>query len=289
MPRSATTPPPDLDHRTAIVTGASNGVGAAVATSLAEAGANVVLAVRDPAKGEQVAKGIAGSTAVRRLDLASLASVRAFARDWDGPLHLLVNNAGTSSPELTRTADGFELAFGTNHLGHFALTNLLLPHITGRVVTVGSQAERMGGIDLDDPNFERRHYRQMDAYNQSKLANILFTTELQRRLTAAGSSVVAHTAHPGLVATNIYAGGGLATRAMVRLLAQRPAAGALPILYAATADLPGDSFTGPRHLMHLRGGAQVIKRSKTAQDVGLAGDLWDLSERLTGVTYPGAD
>lgn len=129
----------------------------------------------------------------------------------------------------------------------------------------------------------------MDAYNQSQLANILFTTELQRRLTTAGSSVVAHTAHSGVIATDIYVGAGRATRVVVRLLAQGPADGALPILYAATADLPGDSFTGPRHLMHLRGGAQVIKRSKTAQDVALAGDLWDLSEKLTGVAYPGAD
>ena len=144
-----------------------------------------------------------GETEVRQLDLASLASVREFAAAWDGEIDLLINNAGVMVPPLGRTADGFELQFGTNHLGHFALTNLLLEHVTGRVVTVSSGAHRMGRIDFDDLNWERRPYRAWRAYGQSKLANLLFTAELQRRLSAAGSTVLATAAHPGYAATNL--------------------------------------------------------------------------------------
>jgi NAD(P)-dependent dehydrogenase (short-subunit alcohol dehydrogenase family) len=277
---------PDLTGRTAVVTGANSGVGRATAHALAGAGARVVLAVRDPEKGRAATQEIPGRTEVRTLDLAHLDSVRAFAAGWSGPIDLLINNAGISVPDRRLTVDGFELQFGTNHLGPFALTNLLLPAITGRVVTVSSQAERIGRIDFDDLADERHPYRQSAAYNRSKLANLLFTADLQRRLTEAGSKVLAQAAHPGFVATEIYAGAGGITRAMVRAMAQTPAQGALPVLYAAVADLPGDSFAGPSHWMHMRGAPELIKRSAAARDRAVAERLWNVSEQLTGVRFP---
>jgi NAD(P)-dependent dehydrogenase (short-subunit alcohol dehydrogenase family) len=285
MPNFTTAEIPDLTDKRVIVTGANSGVGFAVARALAGAGADVVLAVRNPPKGQVAAAAITGRTEVRELDLASLESVRAFAANWDGSIDLLFNNAGVSPPKLERTADGFELQFGTNHLGPFALTNLLLEHITGRVVTIGSQAERMGCIDFGDPNFKHRSYKRSSAYNQSKLANLLFSAELQRRLDAAGSRVLAQTAHPGFVATEIYTDSGPIAKVMVRLLAQGPAPGALPALYAAVADIPGDSFTGPSHLMHMRGAPELIKRSARASDPELARRLWSLSEELTETRF----
>jgi NAD(P)-dependent dehydrogenase (short-subunit alcohol dehydrogenase family) len=280
---------PDLTGRTVIVTGASSGIGLAATRALGEAGARVVLAVRNAAKGQAAAAGMPGLTEVRTLDLARLDSVRAFAAGWDGPVDLLINNAGVSGPSLARTADGFEMKFGTNHLGHFALTNLLLAHVTGRVVTVASQAERFGRLDFGDLNWERRAYQPARAYNDSKLANLLFTAELQRRLTAAGSGVRANAAHPGLVATAIYQHDGPRRPAdrvwavLNRLLAQDAEHGALPVLYAAVAGIPGDSFAGPSHLAHMRGAPELIGRSAAAEDPDLARRLWDVSEQLTGV------
>ena len=194
---------PDQSGRTAIVTGANSGIGRAAATALAEHGARVILACRNAEKGASAAAGMPGAVEFRRLDLGDLSSVRAFAESWEGEIDLLINNAGVMIPPLSRTADGFELQFGTNHLGHFALTNLLLEHVTGRVVTVSSGAHRFGAIDFDDLNWEHRSYKAWRAYGQSKLANLLFTSELQRRLTAAGSSVLANAAHPGYAATNL--------------------------------------------------------------------------------------
>lgn len=286
MPKFTSTDVPDLTGGTAIVTGANSGVGLATASALAAHGARVVFAVRDAEKGRAAAGQVRGETEVRVLDLADLGSVRAFAAGWDEPVHLLINNAGISVPELRRTAEGFELQFATNHLGPFALTNLLLPHITGRVVSVSSQAERMGRIDFDDPHDERRPYRQTGAYNRSKLANLLFTAELQRRLRGAGSAVLAQAAHPGFVATPIYTGSGSIAKTMVRLLAQSPEMGALPVLYAAVADLPGDSFAGPADLAHMRGAPELIKRSARASDPELAARLWTLSEQLTDTRFP---
>ena len=271
---------PDLTGRTAVVTGATSGIGRSTARVLASAGAHVVPAVRNPGK----AKDLPGE--VRELDLASLESVRAFADGWDGPIDLLINNAGISARALARTADGFESDFGVNHLGHFALTVLLLRHVTGRVVTVASQAERVARLDFDDLNWERRPFQPSRAYHDSKLANLLFTAELQRRLTAAGSSVQAHAAHPGLVTTNIYDGGGSLWSLAVRLLGQDADHGALPVLYAAVADIPGNSFAGPKHLVHMRGAPQLIERSATAKNEALARRLWDVSEPLTGVRSP---
>jgi NAD(P)-dependent dehydrogenase (short-subunit alcohol dehydrogenase family) len=275
-----------MTGRTVVVTGATSGIGLATARALGAANARVVLAVRNPEKGAAVASSIPGETMIRPLDLADLRSVRRFAEAWEGPIDVLINNAGVSVPTLERTTDGFERQFGTNHLGPFALTNLLLPRITGRVVSLASQAERMGKLDLGDLNWDSTPYRENRAYATSKLAAVLFTAELQRRLTAAGSSVTAAAAHPGLVATNMTDGstgvGGLLTR----LLAQSPEDGALPVLLAATGDVPGDAFTGPERLMHMRGGAELIGRSKRAADPALAAGLWAASERMTGVAFP---
>lgn len=277
---------PDLTGRTVIVTGATSGIGLATARALAGAHARVVLAVRNTEKGSAAASSIGGETVVRSLDLADLSSIHRFAEAWEGPIDVLVNNAGVSVPALARTRDGFELQFGTNHLGPFALTNLLLPQITGRVVSLSSQAERMGRLNLDDLNWESTPYKESRAYAASKLANVLFTGELQRKLRAAGSSVTTAAAHPGLVATNMTGQSTGLNAVLTRLLAQSPQQGALPVLLAATGGIPGDSFTGPERFLHMRGGAELIGRSKQAQDPSLAARLWTASERLTGVSFP---
>jgi len=280
-----------MTGRSVIVTGANSGIGRAAAHRFAGAGARVVLAVRDVDKGNAAAASMPGETEVRRLDLASLESVHEFAEAWQGDIDLLINNAGVMVPPLSRTAEGFELQFGTNHLGHFALSNLLLEHVTGRVVTVSSTAHRMGSIDFDDLNWERKRYRAWRAYAQSKLANMLFTSELQRRLTAAGSDVLANAAHPGYASTNLQFHSGHRAFDLLgavgnRLLAQDEKGGALPTLYAATADIPGDSFAGPGGFMEQRGPAKLVGRSGAAKDVAVAGRLWNVSEELTGVRFP---
>jgi len=280
-----------MTGRSVIVTGANSGIGRAAARALAGAGAHVVLAVRDTDKGRTAAAAMPGETEVRRLDLASLASVHEFAADWDGNIDLLINNAGVMVPPLSRTADGFELQFGTNHLGHFALTNLLLERVTGRVVTVSSTMHRTGSIDFDDLNWERKPYKAWRAYGQSKLANLLFTSELQRRLSAAGSAVLANAAHPGYASTNLQFHSGsrlmdLVSVAANRLIAQDEAGGALPTLYAAVADIPGDSFAGPGGFMEQRGAPKLVGRSSAAKDTEVARHLWDVSEELTSVRFP---
>jgi NAD(P)-dependent dehydrogenase (short-subunit alcohol dehydrogenase family) len=282
---------PDLNGRTAIVTGANSGIGRAAASALAGAGAAVTLAVRDTAKGEGAAARMPGAVDVRPLDLTSLESVRAFAAGWDGDVDILINNAGVMATPQRRTEDGFELQIGTNHLGHFALTNLLLPHVRDRVVTVSSTGHRFGEIRLDDLNWERRPYNAWRAYGQSKLANLLFTTELQRRLEAAGSPVRATAAHPGYAATNLqHRTGSGVTNALGavanRVFAQNEDMGALPTLYAATQDIPGASFVGPDRLFEQRGHPTLVGRSAAAQDREMARRLWELSETLTGVTFP---
>jgi NAD(P)-dependent dehydrogenase (short-subunit alcohol dehydrogenase family) len=282
---------PDLAGRTIVVTGANSGIGRIAARDLSAAGARVVLAVRDVAKGERAAASFAGATEVRPLDLTDLASVRAFAEAWSGDLDVLINNAGIMAVPEGRTKDGFELQIGTNHLGHFALTNLLLPHVTERVVTVASGAHRAGKLDLDDLNWERRDYNAWGAYGQSKLANLLFTRELQRRLTEAGSSVRATAAHPGYAATNLqhHTGSRLQNTLMAlgnRILAQSDEMGALPTLYAATQDIPGDSYAGPNGFKEGRGHPKLVGRSGAASDAAKARGLWELSEQLTGVSFP---
>jgi NAD(P)-dependent dehydrogenase (short-subunit alcohol dehydrogenase family) len=282
---------PSLTGRTVVVTGANSGLGLATARELARAGARVVLAVRDVARGERAAATIEGSTEVRSLDLASLDSVRAFAGGWTGDLDVLVNNAGIMMVPAGRTADGFELQFGTNHLGHFALTNLLLPHITDRVVTVSSGMHRQGTIDLADLNWDRRAYNATKAYGQSKLANLLFTLELQRRLADAGSRVRALAAHPGYAATNLQGRSGNsvldgAMRVANLVIAQSDAQGALPTLAAATRDLPGGSYLGPDGFQELRGYPTLVGRTPEASDPELAARLWTASAELTGVDFP---
>lgn len=296
---------PAMAGKTVIITGANSGIGRTAAAAFASAGARVVLAVRDLARGRAAASAIwatAGPRAqsasavgwapdVRELDLACLDSVRAFATAWQGEISLLINNAGVMATPLSRTADGFELQFGTNHLGHFALTNLLLPSVTGRVVTVSSSAHRLGRIDFADLNWERRRYRRWAAYGQSKLANLLFTTELQRRLVQAGSPVLATAAHPGYAATSLGArsGSGLLGFGLSlgnRYLAQDAVSGALPTLYAAVADMPGDSFAGPRGFGGIRGEPTLVARSAAARDAAAARRLWAASEELTSTRFP---
>jgi NAD(P)-dependent dehydrogenase (short-subunit alcohol dehydrogenase family) len=280
------------DGRTFVVTGANSGIGLAAARELARAGGRVVLAVRDPARGEQAAATIDGETEVRRLDLADLASVRAFAEAWDGDVDVLVNNAGVMATPQGRTQDGFELQLGTNHLGHFALTNLLLPHVTDRVVNLSSFAHRMArSIHFDDLNWERGGYRRWRAYGQTKLANLLFTLELQHRLATAGSDVRAVAAHPGWSATNLQSHTGSALQNGLlaignRLLAQSEEMGAFPTLYAATQDIPGGSYVGPDGLGEQRGHPRLVGRSRAASDAEAARRLWTLSEELTGIGFP---
>ena len=262
---------PDLTGRTAVVTGGHSGIGLPTAQALGRAGAHVVLAARDLGRGEAAAATIPGSNEVRRLDLADLASVREFAAAWDGDLDLLINNAGVMNVPEGRTKDGFETHFGTNHLGHFALTNLLLPHLTDRVVTVSAGAHRwVNGIDFENL-YLAGSYNPRRAYGQSKLANLLFTLELQRRLGAAGSPVRAMAAHPGLAVSNLDRTPGLRARLGHKLLmmgAQPTEAGAQPTLLAATQDLPGGSFAGPDGFSGMRGGPTLAGRTAAASDPG---------------------
>jgi NAD(P)-dependent dehydrogenase (short-subunit alcohol dehydrogenase family) len=282
---------PSQAGRTVVVTGANSGLGLVTARELARTGASVVLAVRDESRGKAAAATIDGDVSVRRLDLADLESVRGFAAGWTGDLDVLINNAGIMMVPAAVTIDGFELQFGTNHLGHFALTNLLLPHITDRVVTLSSSLHRSGVVDLDDLNWQRRPYSAQGAYAQSKLANLLFTLELQRRLSEAGSPVRALAAHPGWAATNLQgrSGSRLADAGMKLgnlLFAQSDERGALPTLAAATRDLPGGSYLGPDGFQEMRGFPTLVGRSTAAGDPELARRLWEESALLTGVDFP---
>ncbi|MEV0357015.1 oxidoreductase [Nocardia sp. NPDC050697] len=281
----------DQTGRTFVVTGANSGLGAVAARALSKAGATVILACRDVAKGEKVAADLGERASVRRLDLADLASVRSFAAEVDTPIDVLINNAGVMAVPLRRTADGFEMQIGTNHLGHFALTGLLLPRITGRVVTVSSGAHRAGKIDLADLNWERRDYQRWSAYGQSKLANLLFNRELQRRLTAAGSPVLAIAAHPGYAATELQSHTETFLDGLMavgnRIFAQSAEMGALPELYAATAaEAKGGGYYGPTGFGGTRGYPGSSGSTAAAKDDEVAGKLWELSEQLTGVTFP---
>jgi NAD(P)-dependent dehydrogenase (short-subunit alcohol dehydrogenase family) len=285
---------PDLAGRRAVVTGATSGLGLATAAALVDAGATVVLAVRDLDRGHAVEAALAPTARVRRLDLADLASVRHFAGQLlsDGePIDILVNNAGVMGVPERRTTDGFELQLGTNHLGPFALTNLLLPLVTERVVTVSSAAHRLGSIRLDDLNWERRRYRRWAAYCQSKLANLLFTLELERRLEDAGSDVRAVAAHPGYASTHLQSRSenvlqDTAMTGLTWLVGQSAEMGALPILYAATEDIPGASYVGPSGPFESRGFPTLVGCTSRAADEQLAWSLWQESERLTGTTFP---
>jgi NAD(P)-dependent dehydrogenase (short-subunit alcohol dehydrogenase family) len=279
---------PSQDGRTVVITGANSGIGAITARELARAGARVIIACRNTAKGEAAAAAMTGTVEVRALDLADLSSVRAFA-DGIPELDILINNAGVMAVPLRRTVDGFEMQIGTNHLGHFALTGLLLDRLRDRVVTVSSGAHRAGRIRLDDLNWERGRYQRWLAYGQSKLANLLFTYELQRRLSAAGSSIRALAAHPGYASTNLQSHTeSIQDRIMAignRLFAQSADMGALPSLHAAVVDLPGGTYIGPDGRFEQSGHPKIVQSNSASRDTETAARLWDLSEQLTGVTY----
>ncbi len=279
---------PRQDGRTIVVTGANSGLGLVTSRELARAGAHVVMACRNVAKGEKAAADLAGSVEVRPLDLADLSSVRTFVTELDGPVDVLVNNAGLMAVPRGRTADGFETQFGTNHLGHFALTGLLLPRITDRVVTLSSSMHRVGRIHLDDLNNERRSYQAWLAYGQSKLANLMFAYELQHRFVAARSLLRSTAAHPGYASTNLQSNTGTFQDTLMglgnRLLAQSADAGALPTLYAATVvDLPGGTFVGPDGIGESRGHPRPVGSSAASHDRAVQRALWERSEDLTGV------
>ncbi|MFI6863252.1 oxidoreductase [Streptomyces sp. NPDC050421] len=282
---------PDQTGRTIVITGAAGGIGKSAASALAVRGARVILAVRDQAKGRAAARDIGGQAEVRALDLASLASIREFAEGLREPVDVLVNNAGAMTATRQETRDGFESQLGVNHLGHFALTNLLLDRITGRVVTISSSAHRSAHIDFDDLQWEQRPYRPFGAYGQSKLANLLFTSELQRRLTEVGAPVIATAAHPGWASTGfrITSGNRLFDTLMAistPLLAHGPQGGALPTLLASTGDVPAGSFAGPSRFGGVRGPAALAEPSTRTKDPETARRLWEVSERLTGTEFP---
>lgn len=297
---------PDQRGRTAVVTGANTGLGFEVARALVERGATVVLACRDLDKADRAAAVIgaaapAAAVETLRLDLASLSSVREAAerlRTNHQRLDLLVNNAGLMMPPHGRTEDGFELQLGTNHLGHFALTGLLLDRLLAtpgsRVVTVASNAHRRGDLDFADLQFERRRYRRMPAYGQSKLANLLFTYELQRRLAGAGATTIALAAHPGTARTELMRTSSSLVRAVVspRLrmifswLIQNARMGALPILRAAVDPAArGGEYYGPAGRGQFTGYPIRVESTARSHDAGTQHRLWEESERLTGVTY----
>ena len=298
MSRWTTADIPDQTGRTAVITGANTGLGLETARALAEKGAHVVLAVRNTDKGKQAATQIGGDVTVQELDLTSLASIRAASDELHArydTIDLLINNAGVMTTPKATTKDGFELQFGTNHLGHFALTGLLLDKLLdvdgARVVTVSSNGHKMGGaIHFDDLQWERR-YNRMGAYTQSKLANLLFTYELQRRLAPRGKTA-ALAAHPGTSTTEL-------ARNLPRPV-ERAFLAAAPVLFAQTADkgaLPtlraatdpgalGGQYYGPDGVGQQRGNPVVVASSNASYDLGLQRRLWAVSEELTGVVFP---
>jgi NAD(P)-dependent dehydrogenase (short-subunit alcohol dehydrogenase family) len=294
---------PRLGGRVAVVTGGNSGIGRETVRELARQGARTVIACRDVERGKQAADEISrriteADLEVRQIDLADVSSVREFAEGFDGPLDLLVNNAGVMAPPRRAvTANGFELQFGTNHLGHYVLTGLLLPALLAatqpRVVTVSSIAHHGGRADVLDGNAPGP-YRSQRAYANSKLANLLFAFELQRRAVARGLALTSVAAHPGVSATGLVADPqGIGANRLVRVtvpplvtaFSQSAAAGARAILYAASEAAPG-SYTGPQRLHERRGPIGAAEASALARDEALARELWQVSEELTGLRYP---
>ncbi|MBD3321176.1 MAG: SDR family NAD(P)-dependent oxidoreductase [Chitinivibrionales bacterium] len=287
---------PDCMDKKAVVTGANSGLGFYTARALVQKGAEVILACRNLHKAIEAREEIETTcegciTSVMQLDLSSLASVRKFSEEYAkryDRLDILINNAGVMAPPYAKTEDGFELQFGTNHLGHFALTglliNLLLPSRGSRIVTVSSGAHYIGAMDFDTLNWEK-NYARWPAYGRSKLANLLFTYELQRKLDRANAGTIAAAAHPGWAATNLQRE-SLFFRTFNPLFGQKPGQGAWPILYAATAhDVQGGDFFGPGSFFGLRGHPKKTRSSERSYDQTTAGRLWEISEKLTGVHY----
>lgn len=306
VPRWTADELPDLSDRVIVVTGANGGLGFATSRALARHGAHVIMACRSVEKAAEAVRRIedespAGRVEPWALDLASLRSIEAFAERLTAQhdeLYALCNNAGVMALPRRVTTDGFEMQLGTNHLGHYALTGRLLPLLLAaegsRVVTVSSMMHRMGRIDFDDLQGEH-HYRKWAAYSQSKLANLLFTYELQRRLSAAKVELIAVAVHPGYSDTNLQTeaarmtGSAIAGRIMAaatRVAAQSPEMGALPSLYALTADdVHGGDFIGPGGLMQIWGYPAKVEPAPVAKDPELASRLWAVSQQLTGVRY----
>lgn len=298
---------PSLGGKVAVVTGASSGIGLETAAALAAAGAETVIGCRNAGRAEQAIEQIRARHPQAKisnleLDVANLASVRRFAASFSAQyprLDILCNNAGSMTLPFSKTVDGYEVIFGTNHLGPFALTGLLLDSLSktpgARVVAIGSLTHRRGDLRLDDLLWERRSYSKSGAYAQSKLANVLFAFELDRRLKQAGINAISLAAHPGYAATNIVYGGSVhgsdrlwnAMAGMGNALFAQPAMmGALPTLYAATAPgLSGGEYIGPDGFMQLKGHPTVVPCSAMARDAQLAKDLWSVSEQLTGVKW----
>jgi NAD(P)-dependent dehydrogenase (short-subunit alcohol dehydrogenase family) len=298
---------PDLTGRTFVVTGANSGLGFEASLALVRRGARVVMACRDPARAQAAleeirARAPEGGVETMELDLADLASVRRFADAFlarHDALHGLCNNAGVMALPFCKTTDGFEMQFGTNHLGHFALTGLLLERLLGtpgaRVVNQSSTAHKVGRLDFDDLHWQRRRYSKWRAYGQSKLSNLLFTYELQRRLEARRAPVIAAACHPGYAATNLQTAGPrmlgsrLRERGMDlanRLFSQTAEMGALPLVYAAAAPgVRGSDYIGPGGFAESRGYPTKVRSSRRSYDTGAAGRLWEASEKLTGVPY----
>ena len=287
---------PDQTGRIALVTGANTGIGYETALAFAGRNATVVMACRSLEKGAEARDRILSQAAeadvqLMHMDLGSLTSVRKFAdafRDQSDQLDLLINNAGVMVPPFTKTEDGFELQFGVNHLGHFALTGLLLSLISStpraRIVTVSSEAHRRCKIDFDNLNGEKS-YSSWPFYGRSKLANLLFTNELQRRLGAAGHSTLAIAAHPGWTATDLQRHTGL-VNSLNGVFAMPSDQGALPTLFAATApDVSGGGFFGPDGIFNMRGYPTEVRAAGRAHDLDTAARLWQISEQLTGVRF----
>ena len=284
----------NLSGKRIIVTGATNGVGLATARSLARAGAQVILAVRNLELGAQRAAEMGGDTLVVKLDLADQASVRAFPALFDGDVDILINNAGLVAQHRTDTVDGFETTMATNFLGPFALTNLLFPRVRSQIINVGSDAHRSATIAFDDPHLRSSKWSAFPAYGRSKLAVMLWGLELDRRLRAADSPVKTYLTHPGWVASNlsnvsderVMAAFHRVVRASATVLANDIDAGAAPTLYCITEPIPPGSYVGIDSRFGLKGGPTLSGRAAVACDYADAARLWEFAERETGTTLP---
>lgn len=274
---------PDMTGRTVLITGAASGIGLIAAREFGRVGAHVVLGVRSTEKGRRAIAGMPGDFDVRRLDVADLGCVREFAQAWTGPLDVLINNAGVMDIPAARTVDGLDVQTATNYTGPFVLTNLLLPHLTDRIVSVTSQLHRQSKLDVQDFDWRSRNYHRMNAYRDSKLALVLFSLELQRRLAESGSRVRSVLAHPGIATTSLAAHSSANAINRFTFLLNDPEHGALPILYAATQDVPGNAYVGPDGFGSIKGHPTVRKPGKAGLDETKARELWQPTVALTGV------
>ncbi|MFE9686668.1 SDR family NAD(P)-dependent oxidoreductase [Streptomyces sp. NPDC006285] len=272
---------PSMTGVTVVITGAGGGIGLVTARELARAGAHVVLAVRNVDKARRAVAGMRGDFDVWHLDVADLDSVHAFAAAYTGAVDVLINNAGVMDIPAARTAQGLDVQTATNYFGPFVLTNLLLPRLTDRVVTVSSQLHRFGRLDLDDLDWRTRKYNGLAVYEASKLAVVLFSLELQRRLTASGSHVRSVIAHPGVARTGLVTHSPLRFVNRLPFLVQDVERGALPLMYAATQDVPGNAYVGPDGLFSFTGSPLVRKPSRAGLDGAVAKRLWQATAALT--------